>query len=50
MEAYKFKVVSFKVVDENDDGVYEPGEHVLVSDVIVQNQSKTQYIQCSMLH
>jgi hypothetical protein len=29
--------VSFDVVDENDDGIFEPGEHLLVKNIRVQN-------------
>lgn len=34
---YNLKVVSFDVVDENDDGIFEPGEHLLVKNIRVQN-------------
>ncbi|KIW65816.1 hypothetical protein PV04_08038 [Phialophora macrospora] len=34
---YVLKVVSFDVCDENQDGINEPGEHLLVSNIKVQN-------------
>lgn len=34
---YELKVVSFDVVDENDDGINEPGEHLIVKNIRVQN-------------
>ncbi|KAH8656136.1 hypothetical protein BGZ60DRAFT_417858 [Tricladium varicosporioides] len=34
---YELKVVSFEVVDENDDGINEPGEHLIVRNIRVQN-------------
>jgi hypothetical protein len=37
---YKLKVVSFDVVDENEDGVNEPGNHLLVKNIRVENTGK----------
>lgn len=37
---YKLRVVSFDVVDENEDGVNEPGEHLLVKNIRVENTGK----------
>lgn len=34
---YDLKVVSFDVVDENEDGINEPGERLLVKNIRVQN-------------
>jgi hypothetical protein len=34
---YVLKVVSFDICDENEDGINEPGEHLLVSNIKVQN-------------
>jgi hypothetical protein len=34
---YELKVVSFDVVDENQDGINEPGEHLFVKNVRVEN-------------
>ncbi|OCT46898.1 hypothetical protein CLCR_02237 [Cladophialophora carrionii] len=34
---YVLKVVSFDICDENQDGINEPGEHLLVSNIKVQN-------------
>ena len=31
------KVVSFDVEDENQDGINEPGEHIIVKNLIVEN-------------
>ena len=37
---YQLKVVSFDVVDENEDGVNEPGEHLLIKNIRVENTGK----------
>jgi hypothetical protein len=34
---YQLKVVSFDIVDENHDGINEPGEHLLVTNIKVEN-------------
>jgi hypothetical protein len=34
---YELKVISFDVVDENQDGINEPGEHLFVKNVRVEN-------------
>jgi hypothetical protein len=34
---YHIKVVSFEVVDENGDAIMEPGEHIMVRNICVQN-------------
>ncbi|KAK3991425.1 hypothetical protein QBC44DRAFT_341024 [Cladorrhinum sp. PSN332] len=34
---YMLEVVSFKVSDENGDGINEPGEHLYVSDIVIKN-------------
>ncbi|KAK5123601.1 hypothetical protein LTR85_002639 [Meristemomyces frigidus] len=36
-EPWKLRLVSFDVEDENGDGIFEPGEHVVVRRVRVQN-------------
>jgi hypothetical protein len=33
-------VDSFEVVDENNDGINEPGEHLIVKNIIVRNDGK----------
>jgi hypothetical protein len=35
---YDLEVVSFDVIDENEDGVNEPGEHLLVRNIKVRNK------------
>jgi len=35
---YHLVVKSFEVVDENNDGIYEPGEYLIVKNIIVHNQ------------
>lgn len=37
---YKLEVVSFDVLDENEDGINEPGEHLLVRNIKVVNKGK----------
>ncbi|KAK8081072.1 hypothetical protein PG997_008890 [Apiospora hydei] len=34
---YKLEVVRFNITDENGDGINEPGEHVIVHDLVVRN-------------
>ena len=34
---YMLEVVDFKVTDENGDGINEPGEHLIVSDIVIRN-------------
>lgn len=34
---YHLSVVSFEVVDENGDMIMEPGEHIIVRNICVQN-------------
>ncbi|KAH0564731.1 hypothetical protein GP486_001878 [Trichoglossum hirsutum] len=36
-DRYDIRVVSFDILDENRDGVNEPGEHLLVTNIKVQN-------------
>jgi hypothetical protein len=37
---YELKIISFDVVDENGDGINEPGEHILVKNIKVQNTGR----------
>lgn len=37
---YNLEVVSFEVVDENNDNVNEPGEHILVTNIRVKNSGR----------
>jgi hypothetical protein len=39
-DRYRLVVVGFDVVDENNDGINEPGEHLIVKNIIVRNQGK----------
>jgi hypothetical protein len=34
---YMLKVVSFDVVDENEDTINEPGEHIYIRNLVVEN-------------
>lgn len=36
-DKYHITVVSFELVDENGDGINEPGEHIIVRNICVQN-------------
>ena len=48
---YDLKVVSFDVVDENGDGINEPGEHLLVKNIRVQNtgrHSLRYFLDCAL--
>jgi hypothetical protein len=42
---YQLKFIGFHVMDENEDGINEPGEPLHVTDIQVQNTgtSNTQY-------
>ncbi len=35
---YDLEVVRFDVLDENEDGINEPGEHLLVKNIMVKNK------------
>jgi hypothetical protein len=37
---YWLLVTGFDIKDENDDGIFEPGEHILVSNIKIQNTGK----------
>jgi hypothetical protein len=37
---YELEVVSFDVLDENDDGINEPGEYLLVRNIKVKNKGR----------
>lgn len=41
---YQLKVVSFDVIDENEDGVNEPGEHLFIQNIRVENTGKLRSI------
>jgi hypothetical protein len=40
--AYELEVTGFDVVDENMDGINEPGEHLIVQNIRVKNKGTTQ--------
>lgn len=37
---WKLRLLSFDIEDENGDGIFEPGEHVVVRRICVQNMGK----------
>lgn len=37
---WKLRLVSFDIEDENGDGIFEPGEHVVVRRICIQNIGK----------
>ncbi|KAK6525330.1 hypothetical protein TWF694_005473 [Orbilia ellipsospora] len=37
LRRYFFTLVDFDVVDENEDGIFEPGEHIYVKNIRIQN-------------
>lgn len=37
---YHLVVDSFEIVDENDDGINEPGEYLIVKNIMVRNIGK----------
>jgi hypothetical protein len=39
---YHLVVKSFEVFDENRDGVYEPGEYLIVKNIVVHNEGEPQ--------
>jgi hypothetical protein len=41
---YQLKVIGFQVMDENEDGINEPGEYVHVTDIQIQNTGTSNYI------
>jgi hypothetical protein len=40
-ERYLLRVIDCNVVDENEDGINEPGEHITIKDLVVENYGKT---------
>lgn len=34
---YHIRVVSYELVDENGDSIMEPGEHIVIRNICVQN-------------
>jgi hypothetical protein len=45
---YHLVVKSFEVFDENSDGVNEPGEYLIVKNIIVHNQGKPTFTSSSI--
>jgi hypothetical protein len=45
---YRLVVKSFEVFDENSDGVNEPGEYLIVKNIIVHNEGKPPSTPSSM--
>ena len=43
---YDIRIESWVLQDENDDGVFEPGEKVLVRDIVVRNYGSWSWIFC----
>jgi hypothetical protein len=39
---YSIDLVSFQIVDENDDGIIEPGEHIFIHQIIVHNKGRVE--------
>jgi hypothetical protein len=37
---YRLELVDFEVEDENEDGIFEPGEHVFIRRIRVKNTGK----------
>lgn len=37
---YFFYLVDFQVIDENQDGIFEPGEHILIQNIRIKNTGK----------
>lgn len=40
-DRYRLVVDGFEVVDENNDGINEPGEHLIVENIIVRNHGES---------
>lgn len=38
---FEFQLLDFDVVDENDDGVFEPGECVIIKNIRIKNSGMT---------
>jgi hypothetical protein len=41
---FEFELVDFEVIDENDDGIFEPGECVIVRNVCIKNTGASDSI------
>jgi hypothetical protein len=37
---FEFQLIDFEVVDENDDGIFEPGECAIIKNITVKNTGK----------
>ena len=38
---YKLQLVGFDIEDENEDGIYEPGEHIYIRRIRIRNAGKS---------
>lgn len=46
---YKIELVDFQVVDENDDGIIEPGEHIFIQHIQIRNSGKLVLVGVSTI-
>ena len=44
---YSFQLVDFEVEDENEDGIFEPGEHIYIRRIRIRNAGKSPFISYS---
>ena len=40
LDRYMPELVSYDILDENEDGIFEPGEHLIIRYIVVQNIGK----------
>lgn len=46
---FEFPLLDFDVVDENDDGVFEPGECVIIKNIGIKNIGMTALVLIRIL-
>ena len=44
-DRYHLTVESFDVVDENKDGINEPGEYIFVRNIVVKNEGESSFYE-----
>ena len=45
---FEFRLLSFEVTDENDDGIFEPGECVIIKNFRIQNSGTSRLTSLNM--
>ena len=43
LDRYMLEFVSYDTFDENEDGIFEPGQHLIIRNIVIQNIGKHFY-------